>query len=118
MPAARNRRIVLAARPVGEPKDENFRLEETNIPVPAEGEVLLRTEVTGFWYQWKKDSLQVNSLLLHLVPHFRFQISEVSIPRSSRPGELHPEPVTDPDVTLARHPARAVHERLSPFILV
>jgi len=43
MPATRNRRIVLAARPVGEPKDADFRLEETAVPVPAEGEVLLRT---------------------------------------------------------------------------
>jgi len=43
MPATKNRRIVLAARPVGEPKDENFRLEETNIPAPAEGQALLRT---------------------------------------------------------------------------
>lgn len=43
MPATKNRRIVLAARPEGEPKDEDFRLEVTDIPVPAEGEVLLRT---------------------------------------------------------------------------
>src|ERR1035441_8751851 len=39
-------------------------------------------------------------------------------PRPSRPGELHPEPLTDPDMTLSRHPARAARERLSPFILV
>ena len=26
----------------------------------------------------------------------------------SRPGELHPEPLTDPDLTLSRHPARAI----------
>jgi hypothetical protein len=25
----------------------------------------------------------------------------------SRPGELHPEPLTDPDVNLSIHPARA-----------
>ena len=43
MSATRNRRIVLAARPVGEPTDENFRLEEVNIPAPAEGEAVLRT---------------------------------------------------------------------------
>lgn len=40
---ARNRRIVLAARPKGEPKDTDFRLEETGIPSPVDGEVLLRT---------------------------------------------------------------------------
>jgi NADPH-dependent curcumin reductase CurA len=43
MAPTKNRRIVLAARPVGEPKDENFRLEETEIPTPADGQALLRT---------------------------------------------------------------------------
>jgi len=43
MKGAKNRRIVLAARPVGEPVDENFRLEESDIPAPGEGETLLRT---------------------------------------------------------------------------
>ena len=38
-----NRRIVLAARPHGEPKPEHFRLEEGRTPVPKAGEVLLRT---------------------------------------------------------------------------
>jgi hypothetical protein len=28
----------------------------------------------------------------------------------SRPGELHPEPLTDPDVRLSPHPARATAE--------
>ena len=36
-------RIVLASRPVGEPKPENFRLEESPVPVPGQGQVLLRT---------------------------------------------------------------------------
>lgn len=38
-----NRRIVLASRPVGAPTEENFRLEKSSIPLPKEGEVLLRT---------------------------------------------------------------------------
>lgn len=38
-----NRRVVLAARPLGQPKPRDFRLEETGIPTPGEGEVLLRT---------------------------------------------------------------------------
>jgi len=38
-----NRRIVLASRPTGEPAPENFRLEETPIPAPREGEALLKT---------------------------------------------------------------------------
>jgi NADPH-dependent curcumin reductase len=38
-----NRRIVLARRPQGAPVAEDFRLEEVAVPVPAPGEVLLRT---------------------------------------------------------------------------
>lgn len=37
------KRIVLASRPVGEPTAANFRLEEVDMPTPAEGQVLLRT---------------------------------------------------------------------------
>jgi NADPH-dependent curcumin reductase len=40
---AQAKRIVLASRPVGEPKPSDFRIEETAIPVPGEGQVLLRT---------------------------------------------------------------------------
>jgi NADPH-dependent curcumin reductase len=38
-----NRRIVLAARPTGAPLASDFREEDSDIPVPAAGEVLLRT---------------------------------------------------------------------------
>jgi NADPH-dependent curcumin reductase CurA len=38
-----NRRIVLAARPRGLPIPRDFRLEETAVPTPGEGQVLLRT---------------------------------------------------------------------------
>src|SRR6202011_4651226 len=34
----------------------------------------------------------------------------------SRPGELHPEPLTDPDLTLSRHPARATARSLPPSV--
>ncbi|MGY3451923.1 NADP-dependent oxidoreductase [Bradyrhizobium sp. USDA 4353] len=37
------KRIVLAARPVGEPKPSDFRLEDYAVPTPGAGEVLLRT---------------------------------------------------------------------------
>ena len=37
------RRIVLASRPVGEPKPSDFRLEEFPVPHPGPGQVLLRT---------------------------------------------------------------------------
>ena len=38
-----NRQWVLASRPHGEPRQDNFRLEETEIPAATEGTVLLRT---------------------------------------------------------------------------
>ncbi len=38
-----NRRIVLPSRPKGAPTPENFRTETAAVPVPAPGEVLLRT---------------------------------------------------------------------------
>jgi NADPH-dependent curcumin reductase len=37
------KRIVLASRPVGEPKPSDFRLEEIAVPEPGPGQVLLRT---------------------------------------------------------------------------
>lgn len=36
-----NRRIVLASRPLGAPRPENFKLTEQPVPDPAEGEVLI-----------------------------------------------------------------------------
>ena len=36
--------IVLAARPEGKPRLADFRLEETSIPIPGPGQVLLRVE--------------------------------------------------------------------------
>jgi len=41
MPKAK--RIVLASRPVGEPKPSDFRIEEIPVPAPRPGQVLLRT---------------------------------------------------------------------------
>ena len=41
MPQAK--RIVLASRPIGEPKASNFRIEDCAPPTPGEGQVLLRT---------------------------------------------------------------------------
>src|SRR5258708_30853159 len=40
---AQTRRVVLASRPVGEPKPSDFRIEDYTPPVPGNGEVLLRT---------------------------------------------------------------------------
>ncbi|MGA7390381.1 MAG: NADP-dependent oxidoreductase, partial [Pseudolabrys sp.] len=38
------RQIVLAARPHGRPKPSDFRLEETAIPTPSVGQILLRVQ--------------------------------------------------------------------------
>ncbi|HEY8383009.1 MAG TPA: NADP-dependent oxidoreductase [Microvirga sp.] len=38
-----NRRVVMATRPIGEPRPEDFRIETVPAPAPAPGEVLLRT---------------------------------------------------------------------------
>ena len=33
----------------------------------------------------------------------------------SWPGEFHPEPLTEPDLTLSRHPARATETKAAAF---
>ena len=44
MNTSRARQIVLAARPNGKPKLTDFRVEETVIPTPSSGQVLLRVQ--------------------------------------------------------------------------
>src|SRR5262252_8618374 len=44
MPETKARQIVLAARPQGKPQLTDFRLEETAIPTPGPGQVLLRVQ--------------------------------------------------------------------------
>jgi NADPH-dependent curcumin reductase CurA len=39
----RNRKVVLAARPAGEPKPEHFRLVDEEVAEPGDGQVLLKT---------------------------------------------------------------------------
>src|SRR5208337_2539808 len=46
------------------------------------------------------------------VPAHRTQHADLP----SRPGEFHPEPLTDPDMNLSIHPARAIHRRLPPSV--
>src|SRR5271166_4069007 len=49
---------------------------------------------------------------------FAFSVLVLLIPANvpSRPGEFHPEPLTDPDMNLSIHPARAIHRRLPPSV--
>jgi NADPH-dependent curcumin reductase CurA len=44
MSATKARQIVLAARPQGEPRLADFRLEETAIPMPGPGQILLQVQ--------------------------------------------------------------------------
>ena len=39
----KNRQVLLARRPEGQPVAENFELAESEIPTPGDGEMLLRT---------------------------------------------------------------------------
>jgi NADPH-dependent curcumin reductase CurA len=43
MTAARNRQVLLASRPHGEPRPDNFKLVESDVPQPGPGRMLLRT---------------------------------------------------------------------------
>ena len=42
MPQPVNRQVILSSRPTGIPQAEHFRIVETPVPVPAEGQVLVR----------------------------------------------------------------------------
>jgi NADPH-dependent curcumin reductase len=44
MTQGKNRQILLASRPHGEPRPENFKLAETPIPAIGEGQLLLKTK--------------------------------------------------------------------------
>src|SRR5467141_4998532 len=44
MSVTKARQIVLAARPQGKPRVTDFRLEETAVPTPGPGQVLLRVQ--------------------------------------------------------------------------
>ena len=44
MPTVKSRQITLASRPEGEPKPANFKVVETEVREPAEGEMLLKTQ--------------------------------------------------------------------------
>ena len=53
-----------------------------------------RVKSFGFRYDYTLQKLQPSEPIPEWLP--------------SRPGEFHPEPLTDPDMTLSRHPARVI----------
>ena len=75
-----------------------------------------------FWRRFRKQA-SANSLCY---PPVRFPLRDLRTERRdqpstssllpSRPREFHPEPLTDPDLTLSHHPARAIDRRLPPSV--
>ncbi|MBY0357278.1 MAG: NADP-dependent oxidoreductase [Candidatus Obscuribacterales bacterium] len=81
-----NRQITLASRPVGEPKDENFKLVESPVGKPADGEVLLHT------------------LYLSLDPYMRGRMSDAKSYAQPVPIGGVMEGGTVSEVIISRHP--------------
>jgi hypothetical protein len=61
------------------------------------------------------DSMTLRSLR-PLDCSMRMIFCALSICLPSRPGEFHPEPLTEPDVSLSTYPAHAIARRLPPSI--
>ncbi len=53
-----------------------------------------------------------------LLGGFRIRFGYLERPQApSRPGEFHPEPLTDPDLILSHHPARVIGRKLPPSVV-
>ena len=71
MPAVKSKQIVLASRPEGEPTPAHFKLAESEVREPGEGEILLKT------------------LWLSLDPYMRGRMSAAkSYAKPVEPGEV------------------------------
>ena len=92
-----NRRITLAGRPVGFPKDSDFELVEDSVSEPDEGELLLRT------------------LYLSLDPYMRGRISEArSYAASVEIGQTMVGGTVS-SVAASRHPKFKVGDRVLSY---
>ena len=88
----KNNKIVLASRPVGEPKLSDFRSEASDAPEPKEGQVLLRT------------------LFLSLDPYMRGRMSDAkSYAKPVDVGDVM-EGGTVSEVVASNHPVFAEHD--------
>ncbi|HVL57285.1 MAG TPA: NADP-dependent oxidoreductase, partial [Burkholderiaceae bacterium] len=90
----KNRRIVLASRPQGPVTPENFRLEETPVPKPADGEVLVRNH------------------FLSLDPYMRGMLDERKSYRAPQPLNEVMTGGTVGEVVESRHPDFAAGDRV------
>ncbi len=90
MSSSQNRQIVLASRPIGAPTPGNFRIETQPVPVPSQGQMLLRT------------------VSLSLDPYMRGRMSDA--PSYAPPVEIGNVMVgsTVSEVEVSRHPDFAV----------
>lgn len=86
--ATTNRQITLAARPAGMPKESDFRLVESPLPVPKAGEVLIR------------------NLYLSVDPYMRGRMSE---------AESYAPPMALGDVMIGAGVGQVVESRDSAF---
>ena len=91
-------RIVLASRPVGEPKASDFRIEECAAPTPGEGQVLLRT----IW--------------LSLDPYMRGRMSDAASYAAPVPVGGVMEAGTVSEVMTSNNPGFAKQERMDCFV--
>ncbi len=64
---------------------------------------------------WLKADIQSPKIEVRFTPKSGHSEAHAGLPLlPSRPGEFHPEPLTEPDVILSHHPAHAIARRLPP----
>ncbi len=64
---------------------------------------------------WLQADIQSAEIEVRFTPNNGHSEAHAGLPvLPSRPGEFHPEPLTDPDVILSHHPAHAITRRLPP----
>src|SRR4029450_3964780 len=58
--------------------------------------------------------IEVSSTSFKTGVAYEYGYRQPAAPAPSRPGEFHPEPLTDPDLPFSPHPARVTARRLPP----
>jgi hypothetical protein len=89
-----NQQVLLVSRPSGEPAADNFRLVETPVPEPAEGQVLVRHHY------------------LSLDPYMRGRMNEGKSYAAPQPLDAVMQGGTVGEVVASRHPRYAVGDQV------